>query len=130
LSLFSKEVLSFKKSEGKESIINKLLDLADYEAKTEIANVVGMSVYDLVAFHLATKKTKEELLAKCALWKAPNAGDTRPILLGDYLLFLGARIRINGISHDRGSRREAVSALGFIPTQAENDKKVIDQFFS
>ena len=126
MSLFAKEVITKKTSESKESIITKLLSLDDYVAKTEIKNVIGMSVYDLVAFHLSSRETKQALM-KYVQMKTYEKGAN--ILSGDYMLYLGAWIRINGISHDRGSRNEAVTALGGLPSESEKDKKIIGQFF-
>jgi hypothetical protein len=129
MSLFAKDVLSHSKGQSKENIIESLLDLKNYQAKTEIFNVLGMSAYDLVTFHLSTDAEKQKLLEFVQLRTKPIDGTVPYIGIGEYLYFLGGMVRINAISNRRGSRIEAVNALGFIPTQGEKDQKMIDNFF-
>jgi hypothetical protein len=108
-----------KASETKEGIIRQLLSAGDdVETKTEIPNVLAMSSLDLLAAHAAPFDVQQKIFKS----DRPRSS-TKDILLRKYVAHLLWRIRVNYISHERASRKEAVTSLQGVEFQEEKEER-------
>jgi hypothetical protein len=114
----------------RENIVKDLTSPDNYELKTRIRNEFSMAGLDTLGFATTiSDDRRKEMLQQYGIFTA-IPGRIGP---GEYLLFYGARVRLNAYSTNMGeSRREVVAALQQVQFAEDKMKgrKILEGLFS
>lgn len=137
MSFFNREggLVTRKPQESKESLIKHLLNKEEIETKTEIPNILNMSIADVIAFYYGTQEQQhrqvndmKKILGVPAR-KGKDGEDLEEISSGDVIGFLLFRYRVNAVNHGRGSRIEAMGALQSAEMEEQKQSRLFRGMF-